>query len=189
MRADITNAPCHAPIEGPGCFERTHRGAPKLSRLFLLTQTTRNAKIQTILDAPLMVSAEEPWIVSLDENAVTAPIIIEENLQGDHVLLQCRVPPDLFYFQGHFANISVVPGVCQIKWVVDTIDRCFNRKIALAGMEAVKFHQLLTPGDLFTIDIKRGAQGRKWVYSITSGDLKIAAGRLVDRIEESGAAS
>lgn len=120
------------------------------------------------------------------ENLVTAPIILREEIGSERILLHCKVPVDLHYFQGHFADVAVVPGVCQLKWIMDAIDHYFGRKPVMTGMEAVKFHQLLFPGDEFLMEIKRGANGQKWAYHLSSGPRKIASGRVLDAGEAAG---
>ena len=76
----------------------------------------------------------------------------------------------------------MVAGVVQLKWVSEAVTELFGHNIQLSGMEAVKFHQLLFPGDRFLMEIlhKRG----KWVYHISSGDRKIASGRMLESLRD-----
>lgn len=104
-------------------------------------------------------------------------IVLAEQTQENGWLLQCKVPEDLLYFDGHFTGSPVVAGVVQLKWVCDTVTRLSGRAVSLTGMEAVKFHQLLFPNQTFTLELKR--KGAKWLYKITSGEAKIASGRFL----------
>lgn len=103
--------------------------------------------------------------------------ILERQSLENGFRLQCRVPKDLYYFQGHFTGSPVVAGVVQLKWVNDAISQFTGKPLTLKGMEAVKFHQLLFPDQTFTMRVEQ--KKGKWMYAITSGDTKIASGRML----------
>ena len=111
---------------------------------------------------------------------VESPELLRVETKEDGLHLHCRVPEDLVYFQGHFHKTPVVAGVVQLKWVHDAIREHFLRTIDPAGMEAVKFHQLLFPGDAFLMTLRCDEQRGKWVFLIKSGVRKIASGRIID---------
>lgn len=108
--------------------------------------------------------------------------ILDKEIYEDRFVLHCRVPADLLYFEGHFQRAAVVAGVVQLKWVMDAIAGHAYRP-QLAGMEAVKFHQLLFPRQSFRMEVKHDLARAKWSYWITSHGKKIASGRLLERVE------
>jgi 3-hydroxymyristoyl/3-hydroxydecanoyl-(acyl carrier protein) dehydratase len=87
----------------------------------------------------------------------------------------------LAYLEGHFEAAPVVPGIAQIKWVAGAIRQYFGHELQLAGMEAVKFHQLLLPAQSFSLFIEADPARAKWRFQIEGERGKIASGRLLDR--------
>ena len=110
----------------------------------------------------------------------TAPILELKQACEGGFLFQFKVPEDLLFFEGHFPGTPVVAGVCQIKWVCDVIREHFQRELPIAGMEAVKFHQLLFPGQSFRMEIKHQAKRRKWSFRLFYDQKKVASGRILE---------
>ena len=111
----------------------------------------------------------------------TSPILLEKNKLVDGFDLQYKVPEDLLFFEGHFREAAVVAGVCELKWVADAIREHAGYAPEITAMEAVKFHQLLFPGQVFRMVLTYGKARKKWHFRITSGNRKVASGRLVIR--------
>lgn len=106
-----------------------------------------------------------------------SPVLNKKSLLDDGFSLQLTVPPDLIYFDGHFTDVPVVPGVCQVKWVVDALQEHTGAPLKIESMEAVKFFNLLFPGQAFIMNVRR--KGEKWHYHLTSNGKNIARGRIV----------
>ncbi len=111
--------------------------------------------------------------------AVTQPHIINREHLENGVLLNCLVPEDLYYFQGHFPKTPVLAGVVQLSWVRQALMDHTGLPGDLVALEAVKFHKLLLPGQNFSLKVTQLAKGAKWAYTITSGTEKVASGRMV----------
>jgi acyl-coenzyme A synthetase/AMP-(fatty) acid ligase/3-hydroxymyristoyl/3-hydroxydecanoyl-(acyl carrier protein) dehydratase len=61
-------------------------------------------------------------------------------------LLELVVPPDLLYFDGHFTLAPVLPGVVQVDWAIHYGRLHFGLAGAFAGINALKFQQMIRPG-------------------------------------------
>ena len=57
------------------------------------------------------------------------------------------LPPDLFWFKGHFPELPVLPGIAQTNWVIEWTlaqeEALTGRHIDFAGIEVVKFQKPL----------------------------------------------
>jgi len=73
------------------------------------------------------------------------PIVEASRVDGSNAELMLVVPPDLTYFDGHFAGAPVVAGVVQIKWAIDLASRYLGVMGPFAGFEALKFQQVMQP--------------------------------------------
>ncbi len=104
--------------------------------------------------------------------------ILAREEREDGLTLSCRVPEDLKFLEGHFREAPVVAGVVQVFWAMETIRAHMGEHPGFAGMEALKFHNLLFPGDFFRMDLDRTSSG-KWSFKVQSQGKKISSGRLL----------
>lgn len=108
----------------------------------------------------------------------TKPIHIKTEKTDTGCLLYLQVPDNLYYFDGHFPELPVLAGVCQLDWVINAIETYCGNKLSISAMEAIKFHHILSPGEPFLMEISFDADSGKWIYNIFSEDKTFASGRL-----------
>jgi len=110
------------------------------------------------------------------------PKIIEQFQKGDKLSLILWIQPELIYFQGHFQNCPVLPGVVQIDWVIFYGQRLLNCPKAFAGMEVIKFQVPILPKS--TIELKLHWQENKqklyfkYLDVTGDGDKQYSSGRI-----------
>jgi acyl-CoA synthetase (AMP-forming)/AMP-acid ligase II/3-hydroxymyristoyl/3-hydroxydecanoyl-(acyl carrier protein) dehydratase len=105
-------------------------------------------------------------------------LLAQEDIAAGRIL-HCRVPENLYYLRGHFPQVAVVPGVCQLRWVMQSIETYMRQALHMAAMEAVKFHHMLFPGQTFSLEIRLDCAANKWLYRIFSDEQTFASGRLL----------
>ena len=85
--------------------------------------------------------------------------------------VELRVPENLLYFQGHFKNDPVLPGVVQLNTVVlSRIERRWPELGRLEKMRRLKFIQIIRPGDVIAVRLERKATPNQVGLVITKGD-------------------
>jgi acyl-coenzyme A synthetase/AMP-(fatty) acid ligase len=109
----------------------------------------------------------------------TEPVLLAKEFIHTGYVLHCKVPENLYYLTGHFPQVPVVPGVCQLRWVIKSLETYSGSPLHITAMEAVKFHHMLFPGQVFFLEMKFDRQGSKWVYRIFSEEQTFASGRLL----------
>jgi 3-hydroxymyristoyl/3-hydroxydecanoyl-(acyl carrier protein) dehydratase len=108
----------------------------------------------------------------------TDPILLAQEDTDTGRILHCRVPENLYYLSGHFPQVAVVPGVCQLRWVLQSIETYAGHALQMTAMEAVKFHHMLFPGQAFSLAIRFDGAASTWFYRIFSDEQTFASGRL-----------
>ena len=93
--------------------------------------------------------------------------------------LHLRVPENLYYFDGHFPHVAIVPGVCVLKWVIDYIETYSGAPLQMVTMEAVKFHRPLLSRQQFSIEFSYDRQTTAWHYDVVANDKPCASGRFI----------
>ncbi len=69
------------------------------------------------------------------------------------VLLEVRVPPDLLYFDGHFKDAPVLPGVAQLDWAIHFGRAHFSLPPQFHAVLALKFQQMIGPGQVVSLEL------------------------------------
>lgn len=94
--------------------------------------------------------------------------------------LELDVPPDLAHFTGHFPQTPVLPGVVQIDWA-QRLARALIAELPprFCGMEALKFQQLVRPGDRIQLTLRFDAERGKLYFAYRNGDAPCSSGRIL----------
>ena len=109
---------------------------------------------------------------------VLLPEILGERVDADGVMLSLRIPEGLAYFQGHFDDVPVVPGVAQIQWAVHFARQRFSLSGPFSHMDAVKFKELLLPGQRLELVLRYLSQARKLEFCYRCETADYSSGRI-----------
>lgn len=112
-----------------------------------------------------------------------APEVLEQIETDGEWSLQLRVPPDLAYFSGHFPKAPVLPGVVQVEWALNLGRQLLKLDGAFAGMEVLKFQQLVRPGDEIQLHLRFDAERRKLYFAYRNDTATCSSGRILLGVE------
>ncbi len=137
--------------------------------LFVNTMPLSN---QGKIDRPLLIGL-------LDFDNGKLPQVLNVDINADSVQLGLRVPEDLLYFPGHFADYPILPGVVQLAWAEHFGKLFFVIAQPFSSMEVVKFTQAIHPGYQLTLCLDwKTAQG-KLHFNFSSALGTHSSGRMV----------
>lgn len=106
------------------------------------------------------------------------PPILHSDIGLDNIELRLLVAADLEYFNGHFPEQAVLPGVTQLDWAVRLGCQHFGYSEAVANLEVLKFQQLILPGQEVTLSISNNAAKAKLTFAYIDGENRYASGRI-----------
>lgn len=125
-------------------------------------------------------------LLTLFENrpaCIDKPTIRKINKTPHETVLTLFIPADLHYFNGHFNNKPVLPGVVQIDWAVFFGQQYFNISGKFNSMEAVKFHEFIGPDSEVELTLSYSADKNaikgKLYFQYKSAQARHSAGRIV----------
>lgn len=121
------------------------------------------AEVEALLLAP---RTQEPELLS------------QQHVDGEW-RLELIVPPDLAYFSGHFPQAPVLPGVVQVDWALSLGQRLLDLPPRFAGMEVLKFQQLVRPGDQVTLTLRFDAERSKLHFAYRNAEAACSSGRIL----------
>lgn len=111
--------------------------------------------------------------------AVTAPELVAESIGQGRRVQTLRVPETLAWLDGHFGELAVVPGVAQVQWVVDVGRAMAGHALAVERIEALKFKDVLRPGDVFQLLAELSAGHDRLTFRLWNERSLFASGRCV----------
>lgn len=74
------------------------------------------------------------------------PVERSRKVCGTQALLHLQVEADLFWFQGHFPTLPILPGVAQLDWVMHYATALLAPGKVFSALENIKFQQPVPPG-------------------------------------------
>jgi acyl-coenzyme A synthetase/AMP-(fatty) acid ligase len=108
-----------------------------------------------------------------------APQVLEQLEANGEWSLQLAVPPDLACFSGHFPKTPVLPGVVQIDWALSLGRQLLALPEKFAGMEVLKFQQLMRPGDLVQLHLRFDRERGKLYFAYRNDTATCSSGRIL----------
>ncbi|QHF48487.1 acyl-CoA synthetase family protein [Pseudomonas sp. S49] len=108
-----------------------------------------------------------------------APQVLSQIETEGEWSLQLSVPPDLAYFSGHFPKAPVLPGVVQVEWALNLGRQLLNLTGPFAGMEVLKFQQLVRPGDEIQLHLRFDPERRKLYFAYRNDTATCSSGRIL----------
>ncbi|WFS19319.1 AMP-binding protein [Pseudomonas sp. 905_Psudmo1] len=142
---------------------------PRRWRLLLeLPYSSQGKLAQSQIDA--LLAAPRPTRVE--------PVSAEQ--RDGEWLLQLQVPLDLAHFTGHFPQTPVLPGVVQVDWAQQLARQLIiDLPPRFAGMEVLKFQQLVRPGDTLQLYLRFDAERGKLYFAYRNGEAACSSGRIL----------
>lgn len=83
------------------------------------------------------------------------------------------------WFSGHFPNNPILPGIAQLKMIVDLIAKPEGGKVYITSLSRVKFRKIVKPGENLDILVTGSDVENQYLFKITSGDEDVCSGKML----------
>ena len=95
------------------------------------------------------------------------------------LLFELRVPADLFYFDGHFTDAPLLPGVVQVEWALHFARLHLDLPAQFRAMHALKFQQPVLPERPVRLALDYDASKSSLQFRYLSAAGQHASGRIL----------
>jgi 3-hydroxymyristoyl/3-hydroxydecanoyl-(acyl carrier protein) dehydratase len=95
------------------------------------------------------------------------------------LLFELRVPADLFYFDGHFTDAPLLPGVVQVEWALHFARLHLDLPAQFRAMHALKFQQPVLPDRPVRLALDYDATKASLQFRYLSAAGQHASGRIL----------
>ena len=103
---------------------------------------------------------------------------VDDQTPGGQVHARIRVPADSPWFDGHFPDNPLLPGVAQLGMVHDLLCRTSGRPWAVDQVSRVRFKQMIRPDQVLTLTIRPADSPDSHSFRI-SGDEGLVCSGLI----------
>lgn len=99
------------------------------------------------------------------------------------VLLEINAPSNLVYFDGHFTEAPILPGVAQVEWAIRYGREHFALPAAFRAMHALKFQHVIQPGMPVELELLHDPAKAQLTFAYRSPSGQHASGRVLFHAE------
>jgi 3-hydroxymyristoyl/3-hydroxydecanoyl-(acyl carrier protein) dehydratase len=107
------------------------------------------------------------------------PVIKSVQQTGNQVILNLFLPYNILYFNGHFPDYPMLPGVIQINWAIEFSQKYLQILPQFKRLEVVKFHKLILPDMLIKLKLEHNTLKHKTTFSYSNDKTIYSSGRIV----------
>lgn len=104
---------------------------------------------------------------------------IERDEAALRVTMTLSAPANLYYFDGHFDQAAILPGVVQVEWAIAYGRQYFELPPAFGGINALKFQQVITPGQIVQLELVHDTAKGSLNFRYSSDAGQHASGRVM----------
>ncbi|MFJ3045523.1 AMP-binding protein [Herbaspirillum chlorophenolicum] len=150
---------------------------PRLWRYLDAMPTNAQGKITVTALAALL---DKPALERQPGNIrPTMPEVTEVERSERTAVLSLRIPENLLYFEGHFPQAPILPGVVQTDWALALGRRCFALPPRFLGIHALKFQRVIVPGATVTLELQHDPTKNALTFRLHSDGSQHASGRIM----------
>lgn len=117
-----------------------------------------------------------PRIIDLRTAADAGPLDTAPFARAELDLL---IQPDLFWFQGHFPNFPILPGVIQLDWALDFAGRYLGLTVPVTRQFQVKYKSGIFAGDRVTLILTHTPAKNRLNFDYVRDGAVCSTGQLV----------
>lgn len=90
------------------------------------------------------------------------------------------LPDDSNWFEGHFPDDPILPGVAQIQLALERINAALGRDCRIKKLRRIRFRTMIRPGQRFEVATRPDAgRADTFQFRITRGDAVACTGTIV----------
>ena len=109
------------------------------------------------------------------ESKLPEPIVENAKFSGDAFSADLTFIKYSSYFNGHFPDISILPGVVQMHFAAYFIKKFWRVDVSASSVKRVKFSKIIFPNTTVKFSIHRSEQGFEYSF----GDNNFSSGIFI----------
>ncbi len=108
---------------------------------------------------------------------VTYPYVIDFNIEGDNAIFDLVFPKNSNFFEGHFPQIPILPGVVQLFFVKEFVKDVFHLEFVPQKVKKIKFSSIIKPNVKVRLTLCKNDKSVE--YKFTKDEVVFSSGTFV----------
>ncbi len=100
------------------------------------------------------------------------------NLQENALEARLFLPKKLFYFDGHFDEAPILPGIVQTHWAIELAHKHFNIRGQFSGLDIIKFTRIIEPEQTVDLSVTYDSDKNAIEFAYNSAQGKHSNGKI-----------
>ena len=100
----------------------------------------------------------------------------------DSAEIRIEFTPDMIWFEGHFPEQPVLPGIAQVHMATLWAERVWNWKSTFGNLSQLKFRRVMQPGDIALLHLVRFPERQRLKFAYRLNDV-VASEGIVEEAE------
>ena len=113
-------------------------------------------------------------ILEIFNTNISLPLVLNYRKDSNEALYEMIFSPCCNFFEGHFQNFPILPGVVQLYFAHQFAQKAFDRNIKSSPAKKVKFSHLIRPDEKIELILK--LTDRNVIYEYKNKDLVCSSG-------------
>lgn len=113
------------------------------------------------------------------ESGASRPIVLDREVGPSTLNLKLEMQPDLIYFDGHFDEHAVLPGVVQLDWAINFAREAFGFTQSFERVEALKFFQVICANERVDLELRFEPERSRLHFRYSGETHDHSAGRVL----------
>ncbi|MBF0460374.1 MAG: hypothetical protein HQL87_03170 [Magnetococcales bacterium] len=113
-----------------------------------------------------------------DATSPRLPVLLGVDQTEGELALTLSVQDTLFWFQGHFPGLPVLPGVVQIDWALAFARSHLALGPVVSQSLQVKFRAAVRPGDTLVLHLRHDPRQHRLTFSYRRGGQLCSTGHM-----------
>ncbi len=107
-------------------------------------------------------------------------MVIGARKQGENgsISAEVHVPENAAWFDGHFPDWPVLPGIAQLGMVYEIVRHTLDCPVQITEVNRVRFKQMIAPDDHLTVTAEPRPPFGRYAFRITRGDEVVCTGSM-----------
>ncbi|MFZ6751419.1 AMP-binding protein [Undibacterium sp. Ren11W] len=149
-----------------------------------LQQMPLNAQGKTTQAVLLESLSSDPALAIAADTRPRLPRLKLLEREANRLALEVIAPADLLYFDGHFSQMAILPGVVQLDWAIHYGCEYFALAAGFEAVHALKFQQVIRAEMPVTLELIFDAQKNSLNFRYFSAAHAHSSGRILFRAAE-----
>ncbi len=95
------------------------------------------------------------------------------------VRLQLQIPAELTYFEGHFPDCALLPGVVQVGWAIELGRTHVPFAGTFRALSGVKFTRVIMPDTSPWLTLEYASEKRQLTFAYRVADYQCSSGMIL----------